>query len=171
MHLKDNASISDGIIKWVSFNREERICERFPLDVWHQIVHDIDSNEEWADFVENYSNSVKCWVLKNKETNLSIAFIYIFNEDGKWKTVSIHGGGWGNPLLHIRGYILILKHLLEQDIKVRTYCRLTNATAIRFDKSVGFVPYRYTNDEVYMWINQNRFQNSRMYKYFKQERG
>lgn len=77
-----------------------------------------------------------------------------------------HGGGWEKPLLYYRGYILMLQHLLEQGIKVRTYCSLSNIAAIRFDRSVGFVPYKYTDNEVFMWINTKRLKSSKLYKYF-----
>lgn len=124
------------------------------------------SDAEWAEFVGRYVNSVQCWVLKNRATNLPIAFVYLFNEEGYWEKVSIHGGGWESPLMYYRGYILMLKHLLEQGIKVRTYCNLSNRAAIRFDRSVGFVPYKYTNKEVFMWINAKRLKGSKLYKYF-----
>ena len=60
----------------------------------------------------------------------------------------------------------MIKHLLEQGYKVRTYCQLSNPAAIRFDKSVGFVPYRYTEEEIFMWISRKRLENSKLYKRF-----
>lgn len=68
-------ALSDGLIKWEPFSREEKICERFPLDVWHQIVHDVDSDEEWDNFLEK-SQFVKCYILRQCSNNESIAFIY-----------------------------------------------------------------------------------------------
>lgn len=157
--------LSDGTIKWVPYCRGEIVCKRYSLDDWHKIVHDIDSDEEWADFLEE-SFFVKCYVLKHCSNNESIAFAYVMQENYEGTIVSIHGGGWGSSSLHFRGYILMLKHLLEKGLKVRTYCHLTNTTAIRFDRSVGFVPYRYTKDEVFMWIDEKRLKNSKIYKYF-----
>ena len=156
-------ALSDGLIKWEPFSREEKICERFPLDVWHQIVHDVDSDEEWGNFLEK-SQFVKCYILRQCSNNESIAFIYTMQENFKGTIVSIHGGVWGSPLLHFRGYILMLKNLLEQDLKVRTYCNKSNSAAIRFDKSVGFVPYRYTEKEVFMWITEKRLKGTKLYK-------
>ena len=156
-------ALSDGLIKWEPFSREEKICERFPLDVWHQIVHDVDSDEEWGNFLEK-SQFVKCYILRKCSNNESIAFIYTMQENFKGTIVSIHGGVWGSPLLHFRGYILMLKNLLEQDLKVRTYCNKSNSAAIRFDKSVGFVPYRYTENEVFMWITEKRLKGTKLYK-------
>lgn len=158
--------IKDDLVKWEPYTSEEPVCVRFSLEQWKQIAGDIHSDVEWANFVEHYANSVKCWILKDRKTETSIAFIYIFNEDGEWKIVSIHGGGWEKPLMYYRGYIIMLKYLLEQGLKVRTYCKLSNPTAIRFSQSVGFVPYRYSDKEVFMWISSKRLKSSKIYKYF-----
>lgn len=157
--------IEDDIIKWVAYTKDEKICERYPLDVWHQAVHDIDSDEEWADFLSE-SKVVRCYVLKLCCNGKSIAFTYIMQEDFDGKIVSIHGGGWENPLMYYRGYILMLKYLLDQGLKVRTYCQRSNPSAIRFSRSVGFVPYRCSEDEVFMWISDKRLKSSKLYKRF-----
>lgn len=164
MPPRDNL-ISDGIIKWVPYSREEQICSHYSLDDWHKAVHDIDSDTEWAEFLEE-SDFVKCYVLKNCKTDSSIAFLYTIQEDFEGKILSVHGGGWENPILYYRGYVLMLKSLLEQDYKVRTYCQLNNLAAIRFSRSVGFVPYRYSIDEVFMWISTRTLMNSKLYKRF-----
>ena len=158
--------IEDSFVVWEPYYKGIHLCDRFSVEQWEQIAGDIESDTEWADFVGRYSNSVKCWVLKIKKTKLPIAFIYLFNEDGLWKTVSIHGGGWEIPLMYYRGYVLMLKYLLDQNIKVRTYCQLSNRTAIRFSRSVGFVPYRYTDNNVLMWISSKRLINTKLYKRF-----
>ena len=155
--------LSDEYIKWVAYTKDEKICERYPLDIWHQAVHDIDSDEEWGEFLSK-SCVVKCYVLKLSSNEKSIAFAYTIQEDISGKIISIHGGGWENPLMHYRGYILMLQHLLDQGLKVRTYCQLSNPTAIRFSRSVGFVPYRYTEDEVFMWISKKRLMSCAPYK-------
>lgn len=54
----------------------------------------------------------------------------------------------------------MLKYLLEQVLKARTYCNVSNPMAVRFVRSVGFVPYRYTKDEVFMWITENRLKGN-----------
>ncbi len=158
--------IEDSFLIWEPYHKEVHLCGRFSDEQWKQIAGDIQSDTEWANFVERYVNSVKCWILKNKATNHPIAFIYLFNEDGNWKTVSIHGGSWESQLLHFRGYILMLKHLLEQGLKVRTYCNTSNSAAIRFDKSVGFLPYRYTENKVFMWITEKKLKGTKLYKRF-----
>ena len=158
--------IEDTTVIWEPYYRDIHLCDRFSVEQWGQIAGDIHSDIEWANFVERYVNSVKCWVLKNRATNHPIAFVYLFNEEGYWEKVSIHGGGWEKPLLYYRGYILMLQHLLGQGIKVRTYCSLSNIAAIRFDRSVGFIPYKYTDNEVFMWINTKRLKSSKLYKYF-----
>lgn len=157
--------LSDGIIKWVPYSKNEIICARYPLDSWHRAVHDIDTDEEWADFLAK-SMFVKCYILKQCLDNKSIAFLYTIQEDLTGRRYSIHGGGWGTPLLYYRGYILAINHLLAKGLKVRTYCQLSNPAAIRFSRSVGFVPYRYSSEEVYMWINYKRLSSSKLYKRF-----
>ena len=164
MPLKVNI-IEDAIIKWVPYTKDEKICVRYSLDQWHQAVHDIDSDEEWASFLSE-SDFVKCYILKLQFNDRSIAFVYTMQEDFGGKIVSIHGGGWESPLMYYRGYILMIKHLLDQGLKVRTYCQLSNPAAIRFSRSVGFVPYRYTEDEVFMWISTKRLIYSKLYKRF-----
>lgn len=161
-----NSLIQDDIVKWELYTRAEPLCVKFPLEQWNKIVEDIHSDADWADFVEHYSDYVICWVLKKKTTNNSIAFIYILSEDECWNTVSIHAGGWGSPIMYYRGYILILQYLLSKGIKVRTYCATSNLAAIRLNRSVGFVPYRYYGDKVYMWINLTRLVSCKFYKRF-----
>lgn len=158
--------IENSFIRWESYLKGDIICDRFPLNKWYQIAGDIHSDKEWEDFVSNYPNSVKCWVLKINTNNLPIAFIYLYNEDYIWGKVSIHGGGWQFPLLYYHGYVLMLKYLLEIGVKVRTSCQLNNPAAIRFSRSVGFVPYRYSESEIFMWISENRLKSSKLYKRF-----
>lgn len=159
--------IADGIVKWVPYSREEIICGRYSLDDWHKAVHDIDSDKEWANFLEQHPD-VKCYTLKLCSNDRSIAFIYILQEDFEGKIFSIHGGGWENYLMYYRGFMLMIQHLLDKSVKVRTYCQLSNPQAIRFVRSVGFVPYRYTDEEVLMWINEKRLKSSKIYKYLNQ---
>ena len=157
--------ISDGKIDWVPYTRNEIICGRYPIDLWHKAVRNIDSDKEFADFMEDVT-SVKCYILKELSSNKSIAFLYTLQEDIAGKVVSVHGGGWENPIMYYRGYILMIKHLLQKGLKVRTYCQLSNSAAIRFSRSVGFVPYRYTEDEVFMWINSDKLTKTKLFRRF-----
>lgn len=157
--------ISDGRVKWVSYIKEDKICARYPLSDWHRAVHDIDSDEEWAELLAE-SYIVRCYILKLCSNDKSIAFLYTKQEDFVGKVYSVHGGGWENPLMYYRGYILMIKYLLDQGLKVRTYCQLSNPAAIRFSKSVGFMPYRYSSEEVFMWINHKRLTSTKLYKRF-----
>lgn len=157
--------ISDAVVKWVPYDKEETICRRYSLDDWHKAVHDINSDEEWAELLAN-SYIIRCYILKLCSNDKSIAFLYTKQEDFNGKIFSVHGGGWENPLMYYRGYILMIKYLLDQGLKVRTYCQLSNPSAIRFSRSVGFVPYRYSEEEIYMWINLKRLKSSKLYKRF-----
>lgn len=157
--------VSDDVIKWVPYVKEEKICQRYSLDDWHKAVHDVNTDEEWAEVLAN-SYIIRCYVLKVCSNNKSIAFLYTKQEDIRGKVYSIHGGGWEIPLLYYRGYILMIKTLLNQGFKVRTCCQLSNLSAMRFSRSVGFIPYRYSEDEVFMWINLERLKSSKLYHRF-----
>jgi hypothetical protein len=161
--------IADGIIKWEPCAENDVICARFSFDEWHRIVADIHSDEEWFEFLKENPDFVRCFVLKRCDDCHSIAFIYLLKEYDDERIISIHGGGWESPLMHYRGYILMIRHLLCQGYKVRTYCKLSNLAAIRFDRSVGFVPYRYTEEEVFMWITLRRLEKCKFYKRFYDE--
>lgn len=158
--------LTDDIVKWEPCTEKDVLCARFSLDEWHHIVTDIHSDEEWYEFLQENPNFVRCFVLKRCDNNHPIAFIYLLKEYDDEQIISIHGGGWENPLMYYRGYVLMIKHLLYQGIKVRTYCQLSNPTAIRFDRSIGFIPYRYTEEEVFMWISTKRLENSKLYQRF-----
>ena len=155
--------IADATIKWKIYSGET-ILDRFSVYEWKQIASDISSYYEWVEFIATYPDIVRCYVLEVCATSSDIAFVYLYRE-GLY-TVSIHGGGWQNPLLYYRGYILIIRSLLEQGLKVRTYCQLSNPSAIRFSRSVGFVPYRYTDTQVCMWISLKRLQCTKLYRRF-----
>ena len=157
--------IADDFVRWEPYAKEDILCKRFSPDEWHMIVADIQSDEEWADFLIENPDFVRCFVLKRCDDCHSIAFIYLLKEYDDERIISIHGGGWESPLMHYRGYILMLKALLDQGFKIRTYCQLSNSAAIRFDRSVGFIPYRYTEEKVYMWLSQYSLQRSKVYKH------
>lgn len=133
---------------------------------WYNIVEDIHSDQEWADFVEAHPGFVSCYILKKCDDREPLAFIYLLKEYDNEMIVSIHGGGWSKPLLYYRGYILMLRTLMERGYKVRTYCNRDNSSAIRFSRSVGFIPYSYTDSKVYMWVNYKRMTSSKLYKYY-----
>lgn len=154
---------TDGIVKWKAYSGEQ-VMSRFSTDEWQEIASDISSNEEWESFVGMYSNLVKCYILEQRSHSKDIAFVYIYFEDSD--VVSIHGGGWENPLLYYRGYILMLRTIIEQGFKVRTCCSLSNTTAIRFSRSVGFIPYRYSDSKVDMWISEKTLKRTMLYKRF-----
>ena len=88
--------LSDPFVKLVPYNREEKICERYSLEQWHCAVHDIDSDEEWANFLSE-SLVVKCYVLKLCSSDKSIAFVYTRQEDMQRKknTKNLRGARYG----------------------------------------------------------------------------
>lgn len=163
---------SDSFIKWKAFSGE-KICERFPLDEWNLMVSDISSDEEWHKFLKDYKDLVKCYVLYTCKDNNEIGFVYLYNEADDFNVVSIHGGGWGTSvrlsILYYRGLILMIENLVGQGKKVRTSCFLGNDKAYKFLRGIGFVNYMTTDKAHYMWINNKKLQNSKIYRYINRE--
>lgn len=162
-----NFPCGDDLIRWDSYNNEY-VCNRFSIDEWHKMVCDIDTETEWQYFVSEYSDFVKCYILRKIGCNEAIAFVYLYKESITNKVVSIHGGGWGKSvhlsLLFYRGLIVMVDYLLLQGIKVRTSCLVENERAYRFLKSMGFVKYYASDTKIYMWINEKRLKSSSVYK-------
>lgn len=165
------AIASDGIVEWHKYTGGEHLCKCFSLDEWHRIVSDVDTDEEWDDILRN-STYVNCYTLKISKSHETIGFVYTKHEDDYGRIRSVHGGGWGKStrlsLLYYRGLILMVRTLLQEGIKVRTSCLKENSRALRFLRSIGFIPYTYTNKYIYMWINEKRLNNSIIYKYLYQ---
>lgn len=59
----------------------------------------------------------------------------------------------------------MVKYLLEQGLKVQTSSLQENKRAYRLMRSIGFVKYRIDKGYVDMWINKERLQRSKMYRY------
>lgn len=155
--------VNDEFVKWKTYSNEN-LLSRFSASEWKEIAADISSVEEWKDFLSTYSEYVQCYVLENITKSTDIAFAYLYKESSK--VISIHGGGWLNPLLYYRGYILLIRRILENGYKVRTSCNLCNPAAIRFSRSAGFIPYNYTSSKVYMWISERTLKRTFLYKRF-----
>lgn len=158
----------DNIVRWDHYN-QEIICDRFPFEEWQKIVDEIDTDDEWQHFLSEYSDFVKCYILKDVDCNDSIGFVYLYKESISKKIVSIHGGGWGKSMrlsiLYYRGLILMIRHLLNHNYKVRTSCLIINKRALRFLHSLGFVKYYTSKTHYYMWINEKRLKARKVYKY------
>lgn len=157
--------LTDGIVEWFVYTDTEIIYEKFSQDNWNFIFSDVRSNRGLANFFAD--NSIECYILSCHKDKKTIGFIFLLRQHSDNKIVSIHGGGWGDtPFLYYRGYLLMIEHLLLQGVRVRTYCDVTNERVLRFNQSIGFVNYRKTNCKIYLWINLNRLQKSKIYKRF-----
>ena len=158
--------IKDEFIKWEPYTEVENLCIRFSSDEWHKIVSDVHSDNEWCNFIKENADFIRCYILKCHKDNRPIAFVYTLNEYIDKKVISIHGGGWNSPLLYYRGYVLILKTLLENGYKIRTYCSLNNHKVLRISKGIGYVVYKKTETEVHMWLSLYNLKRSKVFKYF-----
>lgn len=162
--------ISDDVIYFIPYKKSEIIYSNFKIDDWHNVVSDINSDEELSNALDLYKH-IDGYILKRCDNNESIAFLYIKKENQKKSIVSIHGGGWNKSIyltfLYYRGYVLMIEHLLNKGYKVRTTCLCTNKLAYRFIRSIGFVKYKSSGTYNYFWINSNRLSNNKINKYLK----
>ena len=158
--------LADADTYWKPTSREDCISNNFTFEQWEYIMGKDFSEEKFFYFLESYPFYIKSYTYKRRNGDI-LAFVYIVLDVNRKDVVSIHGGGCSNYRSHYKGYVMIIEALLSCNLKVRTKCSLANSAAIRFDRSVGFMPYRYTKDEVFMWINEKRLKNSAMYKRLK----
>ena len=158
--------LEDADTYWEPTSREDCISRHFTFEQWEYIMGKDFSEDIFFYFLENYPFYIKSYTYKRKNGDV-LAFVYIVLDVDRNNVVSIHGGGCSNYRSHYKGYVMIIEALLNCNLKVRTKCVLANITAIRFNRSVGFVPYRYTDTSVYLWINEKRLKGSVMYKRFK----
>lgn len=166
-----DATCGDDIIRWDNYN-QEIICARFAFKDWQKIVNDINTDEEWQDFLSEYDFFVKCYILKDVESNDSIGFVYLYKDSIPNRIVSIHGGGWDrsmrSSLLYYRGMIILINNLLNNGFKIHTSCLIGNTVAYRFLHSIGFVKYYSSTTHIYMWINEKRLKSTSIYKRFRE---
>lgn len=165
-----NFPCGDDVIRWDSYNNEF-VCNRFSIDEWHKMVCDIDTEDEWQSFLSDFSEFVKCYILKKNDTNEAIGFVYLYKESPSSKVVSIHGGIWDSKtsaLLAYRAIFVLIEHLFNEGMKVRTSCLIENKPASRFIRGIGFVKYYSSHTHTYMWINQKRLNSNPIYKRLKE---
>ena len=157
--------IADNLVRWDNYAPSDGVVSRFTKDDWDSIVSSINTEDEWGRFLEENCHFFRCYTLKRISDEEPLAMVYLVNEDLNWGKVSIHGGGWGATSFLFRGYAVMIRRLLSLEIKVQTHTSLNNTRAIRFNRAIGFVPYRYTDNTVFMWISQRTLTSSKVYKW------
>ncbi len=159
----------DSVISTTDFGNAE-VVSKFKYGDWHLIVGDIDTNEEWVQFLKDNPHFIESYLLITKEDNQPFAFFYLLHEYDDKNIVSFHGGGWNNSLyytlLHFRSAFLIARSLTEKGIKVRTYCKSYNEKAYRFLREVGYIKYRQVNDTIEMYFSERKMKRSKLYQKF-----
>ncbi len=159
----------DSVVSTADFGDAE-VVSKFGDGDWHLIVNDIDTNEDWVQFLKNEPFFIKGYLLKTKANNQPFAFFYLLYEYDDKNIVSFHGGGWNNSLyyilLHFRSAFLIAKSLTEKGLKVRTYCKSYNYKAYKFLREVGYIKYRQVNDTIEMYFSERKMKRSKLYKKF-----
>lgn len=164
-------TITDGDIRWEVYRKQEPVCSQFSIDTWRLIASDIDSDQQWDEFIESYIDVVACFFLYHANVNKPLGFVYILFEDPEKRVVSLHGGGWEQSvrasITYYTGFIRLIRTLIIHHIKVRTQCLITNKRAYRFLHSIGFVKYRQDEQWFYFYISEKRLQNRISSRYDK----
>lgn len=162
----DNYS-TQSIVAWELYQRDINLCEQFPGDDWHLMAGDIDNEQEWREFIQDYKDFVEVFIVKDCD-GLPFGFVYIFNEKGDWDKISIHGGSWlkeKRSLLNFYAMISLLELLfLNGYTDIETSSKATNKQAIRFLQKVGFTPIREQNGYVYMTVSEYNLYSNTLYK-------
>lgn len=161
--LLANIDAKNELVEWRLYSNESLI-DSFDINNWKRIFSDITDVHGLNKFLAYECG--QCYVAYNLTTNVPFGFIYAYIEDEKNNKVSLHGGGWrsGNTLLNYNAYILLIDTMLEKGIKVRTACELENETAMRFNRSIGFIKYYSSKNYHYLWISKERLRKSKIYK-------
>ncbi len=147
--FSDPLPISGRGFVWLPYSGESLISpERFALEVWHRIVSDIDSDEQWREFLVRYRHVCSCYVLYPNDMTEPIAMCYILGEHAMYDdaapgtVVSAHGGGWrtdlGSKLLHARAWVAMVRHLASLGCTVLTSVKDDNLPARHLVTKTGF---------------------------------
>ena len=159
--------LTNETLWWEISRQDDNLAEHFTKREWEYMFGESFSEIDLLNFTNDFPYYIRSYTLKRNRGE-AVGFVYILADINKKSTISIHGGGWANAQINYIGYIMILDALLKCGVKVKTSCASSNNIAIRFSRSVGFVPYRYTNTTIYMWINEKRLKNSSIYKRFRE---
>lgn len=146
------------------------IISKFSKSDWHLIASDIDTIEDWVDFLTKCPSYVKSYLLSSRDDNKPFGFFYLlFDYDNK-NVVSFHGGGWNKSLyytlLHFRSAFLVAQALKKNGFKVRTCCKSYNEKAYKFLREVGYVKYRQDEDTIEMYFSERKMKRSKLYQKF-----
>lgn len=154
----------DDRVEWKPCAANFGLVHRFPLFEWHQIMADIDNEEQWKELLKLCSQVLKCFVVYRRNDGEPFGFAIIQDEVKKQATVSIHGGAWkrnlGTSRLIYRGFILLVEAFLNAGVRVRTRCNATNTRTSRFLENVGFICCGRRNGILYYWTDRPHLEKS-----------
>lgn len=160
--------LSNDEVGWKPYDMDFGIIKRFTLTEWHQIMSDIDNEEQWKEHLKLCQSVMQCLLLHRIDDDSPFAFAIILDEVKRQDTISIHGGAWQHNLGTSRyvycGLILLIEAFLCAGIQVRTRCNVTNKKTARFLVSLGFICYGRKNGISYYQIDQMHLQESHAFK-------
>lgn len=139
----------DGRFIWRLYSGEDLLAPgRFSLENWHKIVSDIDTMDEWRDFLDEYSSYSTCYVLYRTGDMTPIAMSWILAEHGQFDdcergmAVSVHGGGWSDNFIdknyYAKGWMVMTDYLSSLGCRVFTNVENNNPSALHLIKRTGF---------------------------------
>lgn len=172
IHTIKGLNFNDSHIRYTVYNPYETIRDKFSANMWHNLIGEIETDDELRDFFLEYPNYTAGFIVK--KDNVPIGFVYIILEDLNKPIISFHGGAWHNSpsaaFSYYRGVYLLIKNLLDLGIKVRTSCLKSNKRAVRFLRSIGFVRYYIGQHSFYFYINRKRMTEIRFYRFLYRTR-
>lgn len=160
--------LSNDVVGWKPYDMDFGIIKRFTLAEWHQIMSDIDNEEQWKEHLKLCKSVMQCLLLYRIDDGHPFALAIILDEVRKQNTISIHGGAWQHNLGTSRyiycGLILLIEAFLCAGIQVRTRCNVTNKRTSRFLASLGFICCGRRDGIFYYRIDQIHLRGSHAFK-------
>lgn len=153
---------------WHPYTGKEEIVSRFSEHEWGQIMPFIDSDNNLLDWITDLEGWVFCWLLKRGDSHENIAFLLFMRHHKQVDRLVMHGGAWadnGGKCLYPRATAMLLQRILRLGFKVHTVCNIENYRAIKFDRALGFRPYRYHSGRVHLYLTLNLLEKSFLFRY------
>lgn len=148
-------------IKWCNW-LDEPVVAKFGIDDWHQILPNVNSDQELKNLLSNY---ILAYVAYKSMANAPFAFAILINRPWKNNIVEIHGGCWrGSAWDCYEALVSMIDLQFLQGKNIRSSCSIVNKRSFRFLHSMGFVNHYTSKYYHYFWLPYNRYINTAIYK-------
>ena len=160
--------LSNKSVVWYPYTGKEAVVAHFSSNEWFQIMPFVKSDEEFRHWVSGLEEHAYCWLLRNKNSGKDIAFLIFLRHHKDKKRLVMHGGAWadgGGKCFYPQAMIMLLRYMLRLGLKIHTTCDKENFRAIKFDRALGFRPYRYDLGRIYFYITLRSLEQSFLFQY------